>query len=152
MAAIAKSLEDLRQGHIKGLVGYGCSYECSSMHLGAIMKGLHKLSFLSENSPDMPFRDLSLVGVVEKLRETKPPVWVATTHYDSYNYHYPRKSHECDDKPWIYEMNSADLGVGADPITFGSSVGPRGAALGSELGKTMNLQLDEFLFPTTKET
>jgi len=71
MKGIVDFLTELRQGYIVGRNGF--DFECSSMHLGALMKGLHALKFVDENPPDAPFGDLSLMEVVEKLQKSNLP-------------------------------------------------------------------------------
>ncbi|KAK0705586.1 hypothetical protein B0H67DRAFT_450594, partial [Lasiosphaeris hirsuta] len=77
MHILANELEDLRQGYIEGRDGYGCGFECSSIHLGALMRSLHGVKFLDRKPPDSPFGDLSLLAVMEQLRAIKSPAWAA---------------------------------------------------------------------------
>ncbi|KAM7195896.1 hypothetical protein V8F20_007261 [Naviculisporaceae sp. PSN 640] len=80
---IARGLTDLIGGYSAG--SYGCTFECRSMHLGALMSCIHGLGFTYVSYaipvPNDAFRALdpfigsSLVDVVERLRTLRSPSW-----------------------------------------------------------------------------
>lgn len=130
MKTIADGLNELGDGYIEGR--YGCDFECSSMHLGALMKGLHKLKFVNQDPPDTRFGDLCLVEVVEKLRTIKSPTWTTVPsrccRYNGYYYGNQNatcsdcpKPHACSERTPVFGFEEFRLGVGETLITSTSN-------------------------------
>jgi hypothetical protein len=72
MAAIDPGLDELLRDYTEGRAG--CGYECSAMHLGALVQDLHRLNLI-ERTPTPRLQGLSLVELVERLRDMRVPIW-----------------------------------------------------------------------------
>jgi len=136
------------------------------MHLGALMKGLHDLKFVDDNTPDTVFGDLSLVQLVEKLRTIKSPKWTAVplqcccyssngNYYDRYentNKVCPKcpKAHKCSPGTLVYGFGEFRLGVGESVIstTSGGVLGQHAQRLVNALEGNIVMNLEQFLFGT----
>jgi hypothetical protein len=70
MAAIDPGLDELLRDYTEGRAG--CGYECSAMHLGALVQDLHRLKLI-ERTPTPRLHGLSLVEMVERLRDMRSP-------------------------------------------------------------------------------
>jgi hypothetical protein len=68
MDVIAVGLHNLRKEYTEGRGG--CSFECRSMHLGALTQNLHALK-LFDYLPTTPFGDSNLVEVVKGISAMK---------------------------------------------------------------------------------
>ncbi|KAK1759115.1 hypothetical protein QBC47DRAFT_409896 [Echria macrotheca] len=122
---IAGGLKELVHGYIVGQ--YGCDFECSSIELGALMKGLHKVQWAYERPSNAPqFGNLSLAEVVTKLRTIRCPVWTKVPdscccssgrRYSYGNSQTCQKAHECLEEIGVFEVQDFRLRVGEDVTT-----------------------------------
>lgn len=91
MGVIAAGLHGLRQDYTEGREG--CSFQCSAMHLGTLLKNLHGLKLL-DHPPETPFGDSNLVEVVEGIGAMESPTWCVPSsicYYGQGNY----AAHQC---------------------------------------------------------
>lgn len=66
------ALDDLRDSLCKG--EDVCSYECSSMLLGSLMKEMHKIRHIS--SPvTRPYNGYSVAGLMQRMSDFRLPMW-----------------------------------------------------------------------------
>src|SRR5690242_17717714 len=107
MGVIAAGLHGLRQDYTEGREG--CSFECSAMHLGALIKQLHKFKFLGHPS-ETAFGGSSLVEVVECLSGLKSPT-LCDGSFDIYSKKGSHRVHQCPKR--------AQVGVGAAVFDLG---------------------------------
>ncbi|KAK7403797.1 hypothetical protein QQX98_010439 [Neonectria punicea] len=70
IALVLSKLDELRESLSKGETG--CSFECSCMLLGALMKEMQKLGHLSP-----PFQGHSITTVMQMMANVRPPLWYA---------------------------------------------------------------------------
>ncbi|KAI1383756.1 uncharacterized protein F4822DRAFT_49870 [Hypoxylon trugodes] len=96
IAVVADEIDEQRQEfvhrvftHMHGLLGLlrdgeaGCSFECSSMMLGALTMQMHSHGIL-DPQPQPPYSGYGIKSVMELVRGFKSPEWSTPTHRRSY--------------------------------------------------------------------
>ncbi|KAH7231445.1 hypothetical protein B0J15DRAFT_505963 [Fusarium solani] len=68
-----------------------CSFECSSMLLGSLMKEMHKISRLGP-LPTKPYNGYSVEGLLQRISNIRSPQWYALRDLSS---HKGRNRHSC---------------------------------------------------------
>lgn len=67
-------MRKIRDGLSKGEIRYGCSFECSSMLLGSLIKEMTKIG-LGEMQLVEPFGDRSVKDVKDVMLRLRSPIW-----------------------------------------------------------------------------
>jgi hypothetical protein len=65
-----------------------CTFECSSIQLGALMKEMRAKRF--EPKPEIPMLGYSVVATIAAARSIRSPKWARLEPFQSYSY-----SHSC---------------------------------------------------------
>ncbi|KAE8137765.1 hypothetical protein BDV38DRAFT_271073 [Aspergillus pseudotamarii] len=87
---IISTLNKLRDDLLNGI--HGCSFECSSIMLGALTKHMHANALLSPE-PRYPYKGLNYNGLLETVRNFKSPLLYTIQGYSGYgNQHKCRAS------------------------------------------------------------
>lgn len=90
MLRVFKFLDTIQKEFLLG--ERGCSFECSSILLGALLKELHQHK-LRDPRPEPPFIGLNLTDLFKTLQQFRNPEWYTQARharYDSY-----RDRHVC---------------------------------------------------------
>lgn len=78
ISSIISTLTKLHDAFLDG--SHGCSFECSSIMFGALMKHMHSSALLFPQPRD-PFIDLNYNELVKAVRAFKSPTWSSHHHY-----------------------------------------------------------------------
>ncbi|KAB8240039.1 hypothetical protein BDV35DRAFT_374788 [Aspergillus flavus] len=81
ISTMISTLTKLNDDLLNGI--HGCSFECSSIMLGALTKHMHSNALLSPQ-PQYPYKGLNYNGLMETVREFKSPLWYTAPNYPSY--------------------------------------------------------------------
>lgn len=135
--AIAAGLNGLKEDYTQDREG--CSYECSAIRLGALVKSLHKLKLVG-HPPETPFGHASVMHVTSLITTMKTPNWYDSQSIDarrSSGYYSSLQAHQCP-KAKSGKPKTATL------AEFGSSLGNR------VKGEIEGLRLADFTSNTEK--
>ncbi|KAK5656451.1 hypothetical protein OQA88_4833 [Cercophora sp. LCS_1] len=109
METIATRLRDLRDGYISGTAG--CSFTCSAVLLGALIKNLVKLKLQEHGSSAISLDSITIVQIAEGLSAVETPLWAFAPPQQRFSWS-GGPLHSCPTQSSINYSTAFKLGVG----------------------------------------